>query len=165
MRLIHFTFILLFVFSLLSCKSNDEKTTIFLVRHAKKDTTVDQYDPPLIKEGFERADKLVDELSGKEIKYIFSTKFQRNKNTIGPLANQLNKKIHIYEYHKWQEMLDSLKNISGTHVICGHSDNLLPMIDYLGADVGKEKLGHQEYDNLFKVSINKETVEGEILKY
>ncbi|PHR44195.1 MAG: hypothetical protein COA32_15215 [Fluviicola sp.] len=165
MRLIQYRLIILFVSALFSCKNDKDKTTIFLVRHAEKDTTVDQYDPPLIKEGYERADKLRDELTDKEIKYIFSTKFQRNKNTVGPLANHISKKIHIYEYHKWQTMLDSVKTIPENHLICGHSDNLLPMIEYLGADVGKEKLGYLEYDNLFKVTIDEETVNGEIIKY
>lgn len=165
MRLFHFILISLFTSALFSCNNSQEQTTIYLVRHAEKDTTVDQYDPPLVEEGYERADKLRNEFSDDEIQYVFSTKFQRNKNTIGPLANHKKKEIHIYEYHKWETMLDSLKTIPGNHLICGHGDNLLPMIDYLGADVGKEKLGHNEYDNLFKVTVEEGEVTGEIIKY
>ena len=165
MRLFHSVFFILSICAIFSCQTQKDKTTIYLVRHAEKDTTVDQYNPPLTQEGYERAENLKSELSDENIKYIFSTKFQRNKNTVGPLANGLKKKIHIYEYHKWQTMLDSIKTISGNHLICGHGDNLLPMIDYLGANVGKNKLEHQEYDNLFKVIIKEREVIGEIIKY
>ena len=165
MRLIHLTIILVATSTLFSCKNNDDQTTIYLVRHAEKDTIVDQYNPPLIQAGIDRAESLKKELSNENINYIFSTNFQRNKKTVKPLLEELDKEVFIYEYHNWQSMLDSLKTIPGIHLICGHSDNLLPMIDYLGADVGKEKLGHQEYDNLFKVTIDEGEVTGEIIKY
>lgn len=165
MRLFQYLLITLFASALVSCENEREQTTIYLVRHAEKDTTVDQYNPPLIAEGIERAERLADELDQEKIKYIYSTKFDRTINTVKPLSKAVNEKIHIYEYHKWQTMLDSLKAIPGNHLICGHSDNLLPMIEYLGTSVGKEKLGHQEYDNLFKVTITKEAVRGEVIKF
>lgn len=165
MRLFQSLLILLFVSTFFSCDNQKEKTTIYLVRHAEKDTTVDQYNPPLIKAGFERAEKLNDKFSNENIKYIFSTKFQRNMNTVMPLSKSQDKEIHLYEYHKWQNMLDSLKTIPGNHLICGHGDNLLPMLDYLEADVGKNKLGHQEYDNLFKVTIKEDEVRSKIIKF
>jgi phosphohistidine phosphatase SixA len=165
MRLFQYLLIILFASTLFSCENHKEQTTIYLVRHAEKDTTVDQYNPPLIEAGIKRAESLVRELENKNIKYIYSTKLDRTINTVKPLSKAKNRKIHIYEYHKWQTMLDSLKSISGTHLICGHGDNLLPMIDYLGANVGKDKLGHQEYDNLFKVTIKEEGVNGKIFKY
>lgn len=165
MRLFHFLIIILFTSTLISCNNEKDQTIIYLVRHAEKDTTVDQYNPPLISEGVERSKHLAQELKDENITYIYSTKFDRTINTVKPLSKAINKDIHTYEYHKWQVMLDSLKTISGTHVICGHSDNLLPMIEYLGADVGKEKLGHNEYDNLFKVTITKKAVRGEVIKF
>lgn len=165
MRLIQYLLIILFVSALFSCENDKDKTTIFLVRHAEKDTTVDQYDPPLIKEGYERAEKLKSELSSEDIKYIYSTKFDRTIHTVQPISEVQNIEIYIYEYHKWQSLLDSLKSISGTHLISGHNDNLLPMIEYLGANVEKDKLGHLEYDNLFKVTIQEGEVTGEIIKY
>lgn len=165
MRLFKSLLLLLFISTLFSCDNAKEQTTIYLVRHAEKDTTVDQYNPPLIEAGFQRAEKLKEELSDYDIQYIFSTKFQRNMSTVKPLANFTDKEVHQYEYHKWQNMLDSLKTIPGVHLICGHGDNLLPMINYLGADIGKKKLGHNEYDNLFKVTIEEEKVSGEVLKF
>jgi 2,3-bisphosphoglycerate-dependent phosphoglycerate mutase len=165
MRLFQYLLITLFASALVSCENEKEQTTIYLLRHAEKDTTVDQYNPPLIAEGIKRAKNLLGELEGKEIKYIYSTKYDRTINTVKPLSKATNKDIHIYEYHKWQTMLDSLKAIPGNHLICGHSDNLLPMIAYLGASVGKNKLGHQEYDNLFKVIMGEDSVSGEVIKF
>ena len=165
MRLFQFLFLTLSFSVLFSCQSEKDYTTIYLVRHAEKDTTVDQYNPPLIEEGYERAVNLKKELSSENIKYIYSTKFDRTINTVQPISEVQNTEIHIYEYHKWQSLLDSLKSISGTHLISGHSDNLLPMIEYLGADVGKERIGHLEYDNLFKVTIQEGSVSGEVLKF
>ena len=75
------------------------------MRHAEKDTTVDQYNPPLIEEGYERAVNLKKELSSENIKYIYSTKFDRTINTVQPISEVQNTEIHIYEYHKWHYAL------------------------------------------------------------
>jgi len=165
MRLFQYLLIILFASALFSCENKNEQTTIYLVRHAEKDTTVKNDNPPLIQEGKERAERLVDELADEKIKYIYSTKYDRNINTVKPLSKAKNTEIQIYEWHKWEPMLDSLKTIPGTHVICGHGDNLLPMIDFLGTSVGKDELGHQEYDNLFRVVLDGGDVSGEIVKF
>jgi hypothetical protein len=44
-------------------------------------------------------------------------------------------------------------NKGKTLVICGHSDNLIPIIKSLGATPPVEKIADDEYDNLFKVII------------
>ncbi|MEX2483746.1 MAG: histidine phosphatase family protein [Brumimicrobium sp.] len=166
MRIFKIIFSYLSLILLFGCSENKvEETTIYLVRHAEKDTTVEHDNPPLIVTGKARAEKLARELKDEDITYIFSTKYDRNKNTVLPLSLSKDLNIDIYNWNKWQPMIDSLKTISGTHVICGHGDNLLPMIDELGGKVKIKSLGHNEYDKMFKVNIKKDTVKTETIVY
>lgn len=145
---------------LFSCKEKSS-TNFYLVRHAEKEdsnTMQDQNeDPPLNQEGMQRVKKLKDLLIKENISAIYSTSYRRNLNTVKPMAQQRSLKIKNYEWYEWRPMIDEiLKDFNGeTIVICGHGDNLLPMIDYLGGTRPQEKLGSNEYDKIFKVEKDK----------
>lgn len=149
-----------------ACTSHTESTIFYLVRHAEKDLTDTTDNPALTKEGYERAEKLKNELKEIQINGIFSTSFQRNINTVKPLAESKNLSISTYEWTVWQPMLDTLSTKKGeSFVICGHGDNLLPMITYLGAQKPFEELGKHDYDNIFKVILSEKKSEVEVMKY
>lgn len=159
-----------YLFSLLisiqSCVSEVQPTTFYLVRHAEKDLSDTTQDPPLTIEGIARAKELSLILDGISIDGCFSTYYQRNINTIAPTAKMKQQKIHSYKWTIWQPMLDTLKLQQGkTFLICGHGDNLLPMIDYLGGEPPYESLGKHEYDNLFKVVVYPDSTQVFVEKY
>lgn len=146
-----------------SCEQ-PEVTTFYFVRHAEKveDNIVENHndDPQLTAEGKLRAQKLREMLSTNKITAIYSTAFQRNLNTVKPLADFKNIEIQNYEWHGWQPMLDDAKTAyaGGTILVSGHGDNLLPMIEYLNDKKPQEKLGSHEYDKIFKVESYPDTV-------
>jgi 2,3-bisphosphoglycerate-dependent phosphoglycerate mutase len=145
-----FFFIPLFFFALISC--DQEAAIIYFVRHAEKDLTDTTDNPPLTTEGLERADRLVNFFENVQFDAIYSTRYDRNINTVKPLASDRNLPIRNYEWHDWQPMLDSITSTPGKmYLICGHGDNILPMIEYLGAPRPMDELGSHEYDKIFRV--------------
>lgn len=139
-----------------ACSENSQ--TIYLVRHAEKDLNDTTANPPLTDAGKKRAQRLVKEINAGEIKAIYSTKYSRNLNTVQPLADSLNLEISTYEWHNWEPMLDEIRaNDKSGVVICGHGDNLLPMIQYLNGEPPQDSLGKQEYDKIFVLTVKSDT--------
>lgn len=159
--------LLLHLLFLTACNnSTDEPTTFYLLRHAEKDLNDTTDNPLLTEEGKARAQKLVKEMEGVEINGIYSTRFERNIHTVQPLADERALQINTYVWEKWQPMLDTLQKSTGqTYLICGHGNNLLPMIDYLGSKRPLEKLGDHEYDKIFKVTLEQDSSRVEMLTY
>lgn len=146
----HLLFLLWVGLGLLACEANDESTHIYLVRHAEKDLNDSTNNPPLTAEGRQRAQKLKSEMEKVPLNGIFSTYYDRNVHTVEPTAQQHKLNVNIYPWYHYQAMLDSIKTQKGKHyLICGHGDNLLPMIEYLGAQKPQESLKKHEYDKLF----------------
>jgi len=150
---------------LLACEQKESFTTIYLVRHAEKDTLFKGDNPPLIEKGLQRAERLKDILKGEGIQRIYSTKFERNINTVSPLSQELNIEVQRYDYYNYHSRMDELKNARLTALICGHGDNLLPIIKYLNGKSPVESLGHNAYDNLFKLRISADTTFVEVIKF
>ncbi len=169
-RTLNLTFIVVLVGLVVSCH-NKETTTFYLVRHAEKvesNTMQDpNEDPPLTREGEQRAQRLKDLLSDNNISAIYSTQYQRNINTVKPLSELKEIEISYYEWHNWQSIMDeSLKKYSGgTIVVCGHGDNLLPMITYLGGKKPQNQLAKHEYDKIFQVKYGKDSILVKTLTY
>lgn len=164
---VYLLIVVLFSVFMASCSNLDTDTkVIYLVRHAEKDLTDTTDNPALTVAGIERSNQLVKTLGVISINGFYSTKYQRNLNTLKPLANANEKEIQIYEWHDWKPMLVNIKkNEDNVFIICGHGNNLLPMITYLGATPPIDELGHHEYDNLFKVIISKDKTVVELIKY
>jgi hypothetical protein len=57
------------------------------------------------------------------------------------------------------------KHAGKTVLICGHGDNLLPMIEYLNGKRPQESLGPHEYDKIFKVDYFKNSAVVTVIKY
>jgi phosphohistidine phosphatase SixA len=137
---------------LLSCQQ-DINRTVYLVRHAEKDLTDKTDNPPLTQIGVQRAMNLADVLKDEEIAAIFSTPLQRTTQTVYPLSDEKKVKIEFYEWNDYKGLKKKINNLKseGAVVICGHGNNLLPMIKTLGSESPLDSLGHEEYDKIFKV--------------
>lgn len=149
-----------------SCSKSLPDQTVYLVRHAEKDTSdVKATNPPLIAAGIERAARLGQLLDTVLFSEIYSTKYDRNINTIKPILDKQNSTPIIYEWKDWHSDLDEIKASAGTFLICGHGNNLLPMIKYLGVNPPIDDIGHHDYDNLFKVTRVNGKVEVSLIKF
>jgi 2,3-bisphosphoglycerate-dependent phosphoglycerate mutase len=137
---------------LLSCQQ-DINRTVYLVRHAEKDLTDKTDNPPLTQIGVQRAMSLADRLKDEEIAAIYSTPLQRTTQTVFPLSDLKRVKIEFYEWNDYaglKKRINGLKN-KGAVVICGHGNNLLPIIRTLGSIPPLDSIGHDEYDHIFVI--------------
>ncbi|MFD1553350.1 hypothetical protein DNU06_06710 [Putridiphycobacter roseus] len=151
---------------LISCKNSKQEKVIYLVRHAEKDLNDTSDNPPLTAAGVKRAQDLAKLLNEEDFKGIYSTKFQRNINTVLPLAILNELEIKTYEWHNWQSMLHEIMDQNkGTYIICGHGDNILPMIEDLGIKKQLPPLGKLEYNKLYKVTMSKDSTTIEIIQF
>ncbi len=136
--------------------------TYYIVRHAEKAAGVDPQtmksltDPPLTIEGQERALKLKEMLSGKNIRHFYSTNTLRTISTAKPLKEMfLNTSIQIYSSRpdSMNAFIQHLKTIrKGNVLIVGHSNTVDDIANKLsGQTVVPGDLKDSEYDNLFIV--------------
>jgi len=150
-------FILVFSVVLFSCGN-----TYYIVRHAEKATGIDPAtmkpatDPPLSFEGQERALKLKETLSGKNIKHIFSTNTTRTISTAKPLKELfLDLPIQIYSSKpdSMDVFIEKLKTIrKGDVLVVGHSNTVDDLANKLsGQTVVPGDLKDNEYDNLYVI--------------
>jgi phosphohistidine phosphatase SixA len=127
---------------------------IYIVRHAER--LDESADTPLSEAGHRRAQALSDSLNTKGIDYIFVTKYQRNRQTAQPLSERLGKSYEIYEPKPTSVILERMGQIKGKNaVVVGHSDTILEIAQGLGTKPSISKIVHEDYDNLFVVTVSK----------
>jgi len=130
-------------------------TTIYLVRHAEKNTSdANDQDPDLTAAGLKRANDLKAYLNGITIDAFFSTPYKRNQKTLAPLAQ--GRPIQFYEAQDYEKLRQRILNEfrGKTILIVGHSNTLLPMIEALGGKKPVEQILDDQYDNIFRIKIN-----------
>ena len=138
----------------------DAITTFYIVRHAERaDSTPDS---DLSDTGIRRAVELYDVLRNVPLSAIYSTDLKRTKKTVEPIAEASRLELTYYPtsgqlVDAWAtELLDANR---GTNVvIVGHSGS--PDVPYTTASIVKTlsqkpvaEIGHDEFDNLFVVTI------------
>jgi phosphohistidine phosphatase SixA len=129
-------------------------TTIYLVRHAEKDTA-NPADPALSAAGAARALVLRQTLVKRAPVALFTTDTKRTRATIAPLAEALKIEPQVYDPRRGHDLVDRIeKEYHGkTVVVVGHSNTLLPFIDDFGATRPVEEIADNEYDYLFTVRL------------
>lgn len=170
---LRFSLLLLVVAMLGACRSGtvesdqvaatDQKvaatTTVYLVRHAEKDTSnPSDEDPGLTVAGSSRAEALRQLLEGEEIHALYATKYQRTINTLMPLATERQLEIIRYEGHDFNGLKQRLlqDHRGQTVVVAGHSNTLLPIIEAFGVKRPLNDISESEYNYLFKLQIDAE---------
>lgn len=133
----------LFSFAFASCSTQ----TIYLVRHAEKDT-VQKNDPPLTPAGMQRAEDLALLLRKQPVTGVYSTHFVRTLATAQPTAGEHHLNITLYDsIPQLTALLSAQKN--KTVLITGHSNTIIPIAKALGTQPHKTVIGDHEFDNLF----------------
>ena len=129
-----------------------QKTTVWIVRHAEKDTAfVNRKDPDLTATGMQRALDLATYLQNEAVVKIYSTDTKRTKQT----AKHFKASIEIYNPKNLTGLLDLImQNANGKSVlIVGHSNTVLETIEALGGKRPVMQLTDDDYDYIFKVEI------------
>jgi len=134
-----------------------QKTTIWLVRHAEKQTAeMSGADPSLSEIGVHRAADLAKVLKHYPIGTIYSTNYKRTLSTAAPLAAELKLSPVVYDAKDITAIATkALQDNKGKQVlIVGHSNTLIPIIKALNAEVPFAELTDNDYDMIFKVVID-----------
>ncbi|WP_440055837.1 histidine phosphatase family protein [Pseudoalteromonas sp. T1lg65] len=137
-------FLLLAVVTLPTFALPDE---VILFRHAEKQAGKN---PHLTVAGRQRAQRLATMLLAKKPQHLYSTDFNRTRETIAPLAKLSNKQVTIYDYKDLQGFAEQVKSLSGVVIIAGHS-NTTPTLVKLLADE-KVSMTENDFSDVFLVS-------------
>ena len=130
-------------------------TTVYLVRHAEKDSASNPADPSLSAVGRVRAQALSRLLARRHPTALFTTNTARARATLAPLAAATKLEPQVYDAKETTALAVRLrKDYAGkTVVVVGHSNTLLPLIESLGGTPPVEEIADNEYDYLFTVRI------------
>jgi 2,3-bisphosphoglycerate-dependent phosphoglycerate mutase len=133
---------------------SDTATTLIVLRHAEREGAGN--DPGLSAAGAVRAEEIARVLSNVPVAAIYSTPFNRTRQTVQPLARI--KGIPVSEYDP-QKPFPALvaEIVAAAHgrvaVIVGHSNTVPGILRELSHNAFNIAIGEQQFDNLFIVSL------------
>jgi len=133
-------------------------TTIIFVRHAEQFDMPDG-DPGLNDAGKRRVAELTRQLVDADVvagvDAVYSTAYKRSRETVEPIADVLDLPINNYDAADTETVLETiLKNHKGKIVlVVGHSNTVPALIANLGASKNVPDIHHDEFDNIYIVSI------------
>lgn len=148
--------IILIILGLLfnSCaQENDEIYTIYLVRHSEKDLTSDNYsDPPLTACGEQRSESLSHFFSAVDLDVIYSTNYNRTKNTALPTATSKGIEIIEYDPGNLESFSKFLLENKQNALIVGHSNTTAVLAGLLIGEA-LEEFDLDIYNRVYQVVI------------
>jgi broad specificity phosphatase PhoE len=132
----------------------NDVTTVYLVRHAEKESGSD---PVLTPEGEARAQRLAEMLADKEIDAVFSTKFRRTQMTAEPVAKDQELEITDYDASDLKAFAKKLKREykGKTVLVVGHSNTTPTLTGLLDGTNAYPPFDESDYSNLMMVQIPK----------
>lgn len=135
-----------------SIKWKKSDKVYILFRHAEK---MEGKDPHLKEEGKKRAEILAEMWDGKKVKEVFSTDYNRTKETIAPLLESINQEFTLYNPRKLGDFSEMLKSKSaGVYVISGHSNTTPTLANKLCNCSEYPKIDESDYSNIFVIVSN-----------
>lgn len=130
----------------------DSTTTIFLVRHAEKDTLVVGADPPLSAKGVLRAQELARVLGDIHLAAIYVTPYQRNRQTAQPLATRLGDTLTVVNSIDSTVTCLRTKHYGQVVLAVGHSNTVPQIVEQLsGQKVAPFTEG--DWDRLYVITL------------
>lgn len=155
------------MFSISSIAQNDklsETTTYYFIRHAEKDrSNPSEKDPHLKAEGLQRAQNWSDILQHVPFDAVYSTDYNRTKETAQPTAEK--NRLEIITYSVSTSYDEAFKTATKGKIVLvvGHS-NTIP--DFVNAAIGHEKYNDIEdtnNGNLYVVTISNDIISDLVL--
>ena len=150
------TLILVLLFNIVA-QANNETFTIYLVRHSEKDLTSDNYsDPPLTNCGEQRSKSLSDFLIDVDLDVVYSTDYNRTKNTALPTAVSKGLEVKKYNAQGLEGFSKLIMDRRQDALVVGHSNTTGVLAGLLvGEELGEFDL--DIYDRIYQVVIYKDT--------
>jgi broad specificity phosphatase PhoE len=156
---------------LFSVLSKSQTTTLVLLRHAEKDTslpgaTMMKADPPLSAQGERRAASLPELLKTYKIDSLFSTNYIRTKSTLQPLAQKIGLPIQLYDPNQLSGFAQQLRQAKGkTMVIVGHSNTIPSLVNLLIQQNKYQNLPDSVYNQIWIITLKNDQVSEKIIIY
>lgn len=126
-----------------------ESGTIFVVRHAEKQS--DAQDTPLSAKGQARAECLAQTLKDAHVTAVFTSQFQRTKQTAAAVVRDAKANEEAFEAKNYEQFVTAAKAASktGNVLIVGHSNTVPDLVQKLGGPA--VTVADTSYDQLFLV--------------
>lgn len=135
-----------------------QQTTIYVVRHAEKDlTNPAEKNPALNAAGLKRAKDLLMTLENENITVIYSTNYNRTRQTAQPLAQKKGIIVQNYTPADFSGLAARIKteSVGKKVLVVGHSNTVLEIVAALGGQPPVKALNEEkDYDYLFKVVLS-----------
>ena len=146
-------FALLGLQSMACAQGADEVFTIYLVRHAERESEAkDPGNPVLTSCGELRADSIARVLSDIDLEKVYSTSFERTLGTARPSAESRQLEIDIYDPRKLGGFSALLLEKQQNALVVGHSDTTGVLAGLLADESGVE-FAEDIYDRVYQVVI------------
>ena len=137
----------------INSQENNETFTIYLVRHSEKDLfSSNSTDPPLTECGKQRSENLSTFLKDVNLDVIYSTDYNRTKNTALPTSIAKNIVTKKYDAQDLEEFSKFLKDKKQNALVVGHSNTTGVLAGLLvGQEIGAFDLNI--YNRIYQVVI------------
>jgi len=134
--------------------SCEDCKTIYLVRHAEKDT-IPKKNPILTEEGYHRADHLAQIFKSTRLDAVYSTLYNRTMHTVDSLTTMKGLSTEIYQPKDLKKLSETL--LSGSSydnvLVSGHSNTTPGLAGALmGSKQYKRGFDESDYDNLLVIN-------------
>ena len=126
------------------------ETTYVLFRHAEKSDQGEN--PGLSEQGRERAISLASSLQQAGVTRIFSSDYNRTRETVAPASQLMGIQIELYDPADLEGFANALRGMSGVIAICGHS-NTTPELASLLSGEATEPMPETEYGRVYTVVV------------
>ena len=113
---------------LLMLLSTADAATFYLLRHAEKQTGDN---PELTAQGQKRAGRVAKLLSLTDIQAIYSTDYQRTRQTAEPIAQVKNLPVQLYNPKSLKQFAQKLIDLNENAIIVGHSNTTPELVNLL----------------------------------
>lgn len=131
----------------------DTATSFILVRHAEKEST--GTDPNLTLDGQARAEELKRILKNIPLGAVFSTNYNRTKQTAMPTATDKGLSLQTYDPAQPDPLVDGIltNHAGGAVLIVGHSNTIPDLLNFLTGSNAYPDIPDSQFDNLYIVSV------------
>jgi broad specificity phosphatase PhoE len=141
------TLISMLIALLLATCASAQEQTLYLLRHFEKQ--LDESNPSLTVTGQQRAKQLAIALAAAGVQEIYSSDYNRTKETVTPLAERLGLTIKLYDPAKLDALAAILASSTATIVIAGHSNTTPALVRLLGGQA--DEMDESQYGTLFNL--------------